>query len=162
MITFKNAEPSESDAKLVFSWRQDPVTVAMSASRKKPEWDYFLNQYLSYFIPVFLQPQFVVLKETGEKIGFLRFEPVHLPERPEEKCTEVMINIAAFHRGKGYGTRALFRLKSHPPLLEKAEFLTADIYENNEISRHVFEKSGFEQVSIRAGIVRVIYRLDKI
>lgn len=141
MITLKSCRNNKEDARIAFSWRNDLRTIASAYIAQPKSWDSF---WLEYNVCYFEHPPFdpVFVTEGNEPVGFIRFEPVSLPQYPDQTIVEVMINIAPDRRGEGIGTEALIALKND--MRSKNVFaLTADIRKNNRASLNAFEKAGF-------------------
>ena len=147
MITLKPCQNNQEDARIAFSWRNDARTIASSYIAKPKSWDSFWLEYnAGYFENPPFDPVFVI--EGNEPVGFIRFEPVSLPQYPDQKAIEIMINIAPGRRGEGIGTEALIALK--PYMKEKnVSVLTADIRKTNKGSLTAFSKAGFTFFSER-------------
>lgn len=141
MITLKPCRNNKEDARIAFSWRNDPGTIASSYIAKPKSWDSFWLEYnAGYFENPPFDPVFVI--ESGETAGFIRFEPTSLAQFPNQTVVEVMINIAPDRRGEGIGTEALIALQSY--MKKKNVFaLTADIRKTNKSSLAAFSKAGF-------------------
>ena len=147
MITLHPCRNDKKDARIAFSWRNDPKTIASSYIALPKSWDSFWLEYSEgYFDNPPFTPVFVI--EGNEPVGFIRFEPAILTEFPEQKAIEVMINISPHRRGEGIGTEALIALEQY--MKEKNVFaLTADIRKENKASVAAFEKAGFSFFSKR-------------
>ena len=141
MITLRPCRNNQEDARIAFSWRNDARTIASSYIAKPKSWDSFWLEYSAgYFENPPFDPVFVI--EGNEPVGFIRFEPVSLPQYPNQTAIEIMINIAPERRGEGIGTEALIILKSY--MKEKnVSVLTADIRKTNKGSLTAFSKAGF-------------------
>lgn len=141
MITLYPCKNNKHDARIAFSWRNDPKTVAASYIALPKSWDSFWLEYSEgYFEDGRFAPVFIV--ESGEPAGFIRFEKALLPDYPDQTIIEVMINVAPSRRGEGIGTEALLAVCRH--MKEKGVFaLLADIRKTNKASRTAFEKAGF-------------------
>ena len=119
MITLYPCKNNKHDARIAFSWRNDPKTVAASYIALPKSWDSFWLEYSEGY-----------------------FEKVLLPDYPDQTIIEVMINVAPSRRGEGIGTEALLAVCRH--MKEKGVFaLLADIRKTNKASRTAFEKAGF-------------------
>lgn len=141
MITLYPCRNSKEDARIAFAWRNDARTIASSYIALPKSWDSF---WLEYNAAYFENPPFdpVFITEGIEPVGFIRFEPASLPQYPEKKIIEVMINVAPERRGEGIGTEALILLRKY--MKDKDVFaLTADIRKGNKASVNAFEKAGF-------------------
>jgi predicted acetyltransferase len=86
---------------------------------------------------------FDLVNDTGDVIGFaqLRHRRSHNDDRPREAANNVYYEIAAGHRGRGYG-KALLRL-----VLDEARRIGLDrvrltVDDSNPTSRHIIEGAG--------------------
>lgn len=144
MVILELVQPTESDARLIMQWRNDPSTLRNSCHTKPKVWESFYPEFLkTYFCFPDLPPLFVTV--DGERSAFLRFEPVLHPADPLLRCCEVGINVAPAQRGKGVGEKALLAIQ---PWLKRQGFdaILARIRVENTISQHLFEKVGFQKV----------------
>ena len=141
MITLHPCRNDKKDARIAFSWRNDPKTIASSYIALPKSWDSFWLEYSEgYFENPPFDPVFVI--ESDEPVGFIRFEPVSLPQYPDQTAVEIMINIAPERRGEGIGTEALILLRQY--MKDKnVSVLKADIRKGNRASVNAFEKAGF-------------------
>ncbi len=147
MVTLFACRNNKEDARIAFSWRNDPKTIASSYIALPKSWDSF---WLEYNAGYFENPPFdpVFILESGEPVGFIRFEPSRLQQYPDQTVVEVMINIAPDRRGEGIGTEALTVLRDY--MKSKNVFaLTAEIRKSNRASLTAFENAGFSFLSER-------------
>lgn len=142
MITLHPCRNNRHDARIAFSWRNDPKTIASSYIALPKTWDSFWLEYSEgYFTDQNFAPVFII--ESGEPSGFMRFEKTTLPDYPDQTIIEIMINVAPYRRGEGIGTEALRTVRQY--MKEKNVFaLLADIRKTNKISQTVFKKAGFD------------------
>ena len=141
MITLYPCQNTADDARIAFSWRNDPKTIAASYIPLPKSWDSFWLEYSEgYFTQKDFSPVFII--ESTEPCGFIRFEKTSLSEYPDQTILEVMINVAPHRRGEGIGTEALRKVCQL--MKEKNVFaLLADIRKTNKASLKAFEKAGF-------------------
>jgi HAD superfamily hydrolase (TIGR01509 family) len=141
-IVFETCLPIEDHARIAMAWRNDPVTLSMSFHRREKIWESFWPEYRSTYFSggPDLHPVFAVL--DGERIGFLRFDPVPRPGLPH-RTVDLSINISPQWRGKGLGRRviaaALERLGSLG-----VESVHAEVLIQNHASIRTFEAAGFQ------------------
>ena len=151
MLTLIDCKNDESDARVAFSWRNDPETVAAAYVALPKDWDSFFMEYTEcYFADAGLSPVFIF--DGAKPAGFVRFEKVHLSEPDGETAVEIMINVAPDCRGAGVGTAAVAALKDR---FGKAgvRFLLADVRAENAKSRALFERAGFRPAGERTEYV---------
>jgi len=93
-IVFETCLPIEDHARIAMAWRNDPVTLSMSFHRREKIWESFWPEYrTTYFSGApDLHPVFAVL--DGERIGFLRFNPVPHPSGLPHRTVDLSINIS--------------------------------------------------------------------
>ncbi len=122
------------DSTDIFDWRNDPVSVKFS-----PTGLVKLEDHLKWYPRKLTDNNclmLIITNEKKEKIGMARFD------RENEKAV-VSININPKFRGRGYGylglTAAISECFGHY-LVEKIE---AKVDTDNEISKKLFQKSGF-------------------
>ena len=138
MVALFPCRNDETEARRAFSWRNDPETVASSYLPRPKTWDSFWLEYSEcYFRDSRCGPVFIA--DGNRDVGFIRFEPVSLPEG---EAFEIMINVAPEYRRRGIGTAALDVVKK-APAFRGAFALVADIRRENTASIRLFEKSGF-------------------
>lgn len=81
------------DAKLLFDWRNDPLTRANSINEDEVPWDTHVA-WLTGSLK--LEDRKLLIASNGEPVGTVR-----LDIRPNE--TELSWTVSPGHRGKGYG-----------------------------------------------------------
>lgn len=127
---------TEADSVDVWTWRNDPVTRAMSRSSEEVAW----VSHAEWFRRALGDPRVTLLiaEADGEKVGMVRFD--HGAE------TEVSINVNPACRSRGYG----FALLSHGLAWVGGEVF-AEIKDENLASRRLFERAGFRFIETREG-----------
>lgn len=141
MIAFEVAQPTEKDAKLVMTWRNDPIALENSFHKERKHWPAFFQEFeQEYFAFADLPPLFIL--EDGQRVGFLRFRPCLHPRDPRQKCSDISINVAPGARGKGVGKAAL---KEMIPWLKKRGYgaILAEVKVGNVASKGIFEGAGY-------------------
>jgi sialic acid synthase SpsE/RimJ/RimL family protein N-acetyltransferase len=146
-ISFEVVPPIREAAEAIRGWRNDSRTLSMSyhtePKKQEPFWEEFRDTYFRY---PNLPPLFALA--DGHRVGFLRFLPLDMPaERLRDHC-DISINVAPAYRSKGLGTAILMAIKSF--LREQGiDDLHAEVRVENEASRRVFERAGFENTGER-------------
>jgi ribosomal protein S18 acetylase RimI-like enzyme len=127
------------DAVDVWTWRNDPLTRAMS--RNQDEID--RASHVAWFERALRDARRTLLigEVDGEKVGMVRID------RAEE--TEVSINVNPAHRSRGHG----YALLSQALALVSGD-VVAEIREDNLASQRLFERLGFERQGSRDGFRR--------
>ena len=141
MITFELANPAPEHARIVMEWRNDPETLAMFFHHEPKQWDGFREEFLrEYFRHPDLPPLFAL--SNGERVAFLRFQPVPHPLDAGRRCCDISINVKPGRRGQGVGAAVL---KAVQPVLraEGIDDVLAEIRLENQASRHAFENADF-------------------
>ncbi|NGX58828.1 MAG: Spore coat polysaccharide biosynthesis protein SpsE [Chlamydiae bacterium] len=139
---FECIRPCEEDARLIFQWRNDPVTLAMSMDLKLKEWKTFYPQFLDdYFAYPTLPPLFIL--GDGQRVGYILFRQQRHPFSLHRSCADISICVGPESRLKGYATQALIDLTSW---LEKRDVddILAEIKVQNEGSIRAFKAAGYE------------------
>lgn len=140
-LAFQLAYPIEEDARLIFEWRNDPLTREMSRNQHELTWEFFYPNYLKrYFSIPALPPQFIVFE--GRRVGILFFEPIPLGAG----TCEISINIAPQSRGQHIGSEALQHIQ---PWVLRQGFhrIYALIKKGNSASISSFTHAGFSKVA---------------
>lgn len=141
-IQFECVRPCEEDARQIFQWRNDPVTLAMSMNTELKEWKTFYPQFLDeYFAHPSLFPIFIL--GDGKRVGYILFRHINHPFSRHRSCADISICIAPESRLKGFATQALKDLTSW---LEKRDIddILAEIKVQNEGSIRAFKAAGYE------------------
>lgn len=139
--------PTEADARLIFEWRNDPVTRSVSFHGNIKQWDSFYHEFQrDYFRHPDLPPLFVL--EAGARVAFLRLEVSESPLSHDRKCSEISINVSPQCRGRGVGRESLLLAKEF--LRTKGyDEAYAEVKVGNTPSAKAFVKAGFEQLPDR-------------
>jgi len=141
---FECVRPCESDTRLIFDWRNDPVTLAMSMSEKPRPWKEFYPNFLEEYYSVCTLPPLFILEEDV-RVGYVLFRPVANPFYPNRSCADISICIAPQFRLKGIATRALEELTSWLKKRDVDDIL-AQIKVQNEGSIRAFKAAKYEYV----------------
>jgi RimJ/RimL family protein N-acetyltransferase len=121
-ITFREA--TIDDAKILFDWRNDELTRAMSRSPDLVEWDNhlsWLNNRLNR-----IEPHLYIVVVEDEPVGTFRID----------HGDEVSYTIAPAKRRKGFGLAMLHMVRA------KFGPLRAEIFERNIASLEIAKKAG--------------------
>lgn len=135
MIHFELLMPSAEDAELIRIWRNDPVSLEMSATyTQMKSFHEFYPEFLRNYFSSELPAVFAVLE--GKKIGVLRFDP---------PC-EISLLVAPQFRQKGLGLKILQAID--PFLIRQGvQEVTAKIKPHNEASIKTFTRARYSLVS---------------
>lgn len=134
MIHFELVFPNAEDAELIRVWRNDPVSLEMSATYTQMKsfhefYPEFLRNYFSSPIPAV----FAVFE--GKRVGVLRFDPV----------AEISLLVAPHFRNKGLGLQILTAID--PFLIRQGvPVVYAKIKPHNAASLKTFTRAGYSPV----------------
>lgn len=143
-IDFELVRPTESHARIIMDWRNDPVTLKMSYHSKPKNWETFFQEFKEeYFLFPDLPPIFALMH--GHRVAFLRFKPVQDPINPKRKCCDVSINVSSQFRGKGVGTACLKEIQSWISH-QGYDDIYAEIKKDNVASQKAFEQAGYSRL----------------
>ncbi len=142
MVRLRPALPIDADARLVMSWRNDPVTLAASFHTEPKMWPAFRDEFSAYFdAPV--TPQFGQLE--GVDVGFVRFRASADPSGRRLRTVDISINVKPDARGRGIG-RALIVAASRLALATH-DLVLAEVKHGNDSSSRAFVAAGYRQIS---------------
>ncbi len=139
-ISLEASEKKQEAARLIMTWRNDPVTLSASFHSRPKVWPDFWEEYRgTYFELADLPPLFGL--HAGRRVAFLRFRPYSDPAL-DGVAVDISINIEPDSRGQGLGPRFI-RAATERALETGVDAVVAEIKKNNPSSVRVFEKSGF-------------------
>lgn len=145
---FELVRPVKEHAELIFTWRNDPVTLANSYHSEPKEWQSFFTEFLSiYFLFPDLPPLFAILDQR--RVAFLRFDPVEdfalEGASRKRRCCSVSINVGPSFRGRGIGGSLLAAIK---PLIKQQgyEALYGEVKVENHVSQKAFTRAGYRKL----------------
>jgi len=143
-IRFECVRPCQSDARLIYEWRNDPVSLAMSMSTKPRPWHEFYPDFIeTYFATPALPPLFILA--GSERVGYVLFRSIANPFYSHRTCADISICIAPEFRLRGFASYALASLT---PWLKKRDIddILAQIKVQNEGSIRAFKTAGYEYI----------------
>ena len=130
-------DASPSDSRLLFEWRNDPLTRRNSFSTEPVLWE----NHRQWFEALMQDPdrRQYILERDGKSVGQIRIA--------REGCSaEISYSVAAEERGKGYGSALLTMIV---PAAEKAfpdiTALVGQVKTDNAVSAKTFEKCGYRR-----------------
>lgn len=150
-LHFECVRPVEADARQVLEWRNDPLTLKMSFHQEPKGAESFFHEFsTAYFALPDLPPLFV--RDSSERVAFLRFRPVRHPQDPTRRCCEISINVAPQHRGKGIAKEALIAVKEwvHG---QGYDDILAEVKEENVVSHQLFLSAGYDEIGKQQKVV---------
>lgn len=145
------APAAEDQAQMVFSWANDAETRKQSFSSEQIPWEDHVKWYRDSLAGD--KRRLYICYRDAAPVGLFRIDFV------EEGKTEISYSIAKEHRNRGYGQQML---RAGIELVQK-EFpkihtMCARVKPENESSRRIFIKLGFEE-NVKAGVNEVRYDL---
>ncbi|MDC3094316.1 GNAT family N-acetyltransferase [Prochlorococcus sp. AH-716-M10] len=142
--------------KKTWIWRNDPITIKMSLSRKGVS----LSEHISWCKKIMNSKEnfLFVCEEFNSPVAVVRFD-----QNIENHNTYILtINVDPKKRGKGYGRIAL---KRSIDLLKKKDkdcnLIVAKIRKCNFSSIKLFEFCGFHKISIKDNIYSYIFEVKQ-
>jgi N-acetylneuraminate synthase len=135
------AEPTETHARIIMAWRNDPITLENSFHQQPKQWPEFYDEFVeTYFDP--LPPLFGI--RNGERVGLLRFRRYD-DVLPVGDACDISIMIAPEQRGRGYGNLlvAMGTAYAHE---QGWRHVIAEVLPENTISLRLFLGVGYHQL----------------
>ncbi len=136
MLSYRNI--TKTDAYLIFTWRNDPVTRQMSFNQDEKQWDDFKIEYATNYLQNPLKPILVLL--NNQEISFVGFIPTQ-----DQNVYKIAINVAPKFRGQGLGKKIL-KQAMHYAFTNDCTKLIAEIKTENTASIRLFESCQFKLV----------------
>lgn len=144
-IGFECVLPTESHARLIMQWRNDPDTLKMSFQTEPKKWETFYPEFLdASFSLSDLPPVFALVQ--GQRAAYLRFDLAANHSHPGRKRCRLSINVNPEMRRQGVGTRVLSAVQSWVRHQGYDE-IVAEVKEENEASHKAFLASGFKEIA---------------
>lgn len=143
MIHFELVFPSAEDGEAIRIWRNDPISLEMSATytQMKSFHEFYPEFLRNYFSFPSLPSLFAVLE--GKRIGVLRFDPAI---DPRGLACEISLLVAPSFRQKGLGSQILQALD--PFLVRQGIYVIhAKIKPHNIASIKTFTKAGYSSTA---------------
>lgn len=137
--------PTESDARRVMAWRNDPLTLAMSFHQSPKVWESFYPEFLAAYFPGPTLPAFWGVVEENP-VGLTRFRPYDAPlSQAQGPVCDISIMIAPDQRGRGYSKQLILLATAAAHDLGWA-WIVAEIKPQNTSSIHAFEAAGYRYI----------------
>lgn len=152
-ITLRKIEANEegNESRLIWEWRNDPITRQMSRTTDVISWENHKN----WFSQAVIDPNKVIL------IGFLGSIPVGMVrfDYLSEDTAEININVNPSVRGKGLGGPLLTEACRYGFEVLNLSNIHAEIKQENTISIKIFKENNFAFQETKDGIS--IFNLKK-
>ncbi|MBB2924152.1 GNAT family N-acetyltransferase [Cellulomonas cellasea] len=129
-----------ADARLLFTWANDPATRAQSFSTGPIAWE----SHVAWFERVLADPARVLwlLEDDGRPVASIRFEARGGAGEPGDADAVVSVQAAPDARGRGYGRRVVAEATALY-VSATARRVVAEIRPSNTASARVFEAAGY-------------------
>ena len=152
----ENVTASEEVSALLYKWRANPSTLQASLHDTLPDYETFRRDFgANYFSHPDLSPFF--LRNSDGRVAFIRFRPYQgADHRSFIKSAEVSIVVHPEKRRKGFGLEALVHAQDMARQ-QQVHTLYAQIRPENEISKKLFKKAGYQSLERRTVTVEGLY-----
>jgi len=139
-----NSSPDSEDSRLLWAWRNDPVTRGMSRRTEEVSW----GSHKDWYVKAMQSNEKVILmgEKDSVKIGMVRFDFI------ENSYAEININLNPDMRGKGLGKILLLEGCKYGFENLKLGRIYAEIKPENLLSVKIFESAGFTFEGIKDGL----------
>ena len=129
---------SSKYSKLIWQWRNDPVTREYSFCNKYINWEEHNIWYKNVLEDI--STKLFIGEINNKPVGVIRFSNF----KENKSVYEININIAPIYRGKGIGKKLLkkgiLKLIEHD---KKFDTIIANVKTSNTASKALFKKNGF-------------------
>lgn len=139
-LTVSVRPAGEADSASIWTWRNDPVTRAVSVHTEEIPWD----GHQRWFAAVLADPdRHLLVGSVGdEPVGVVRFDRLTEPGR-----WEVSINLAPAARGRGLAVPLLDAGRGWLRTRESGAEVVALVRDDNEASLRTFLRAGYVEKS---------------
>lgn len=123
-----------ADARMLFDWRDDPVTRAGSRVQDPLDW----NTHVGWLSAAVADQdrQLLIVESDSSDVATVRWD------RRAERDWEVSITVAPDHRGRGIAS-AVLAAAEHALIADAPCRLLAGIHVDNTASKRLFERAGY-------------------
>ncbi len=138
---FREVHDDEAEARLIWQWRNDPVTRAASFDGGITEWSQFWQDFCQR-----LQRSNVptphILENDGSPVAYVSFHIPRVTDQSPLSAIEIAINVSPSRRRSGFGRLALLDAE---PFLKDAGYarILAFVKVENNVSHRLFESAGY-------------------
>jgi HAD superfamily hydrolase (TIGR01509 family) len=141
-ISLEIVPRTESAARIVMEWRNQPATLAASFHQAPKIWESFSKEFdTEYFRDSSLPCLFAL--QGKKRIGFVRFRSAQ--QFPGIRACDLSIMLDASQQGKGYGARIVIKALTFAKNAGIQRVL-AEVKTGNDSSKKMFEKAGFRSL----------------
>lgn len=127
---------TKADARLVYEWQQHPETRRYALNSETPSW----TEHSAWFTKKLekFHDYFYIAEQSNKAVGVVRLD------RQTSFQYLISIYVAPSHYGQGIGSQMLTAINMiHPHI-----FIEAVVLEDNKASQRLFEKAGYDRVSL--------------
>lgn len=140
-VTLELVANDEDCARILMNWRNDPVIRENSLHCEAKDWESFWPEFIESYAADCRAPVYFILNK-GERAGYIRFRRIPNDSGRGLQDVDISIGLAAQHRGKGIGPRAIELSRGIARSLGYHR-IVAEVKVGNSRSRTAFEKAGF-------------------
>lgn len=133
--------PIESHAKILWQWRNDSMTIAMSFTQVEKKWEEFWQDFQYDYFSFTVLPSLFIHK-NGSRIGYLRFRLPPQDISKDRKECEISINLSSEYRGHGL-SKSILKDITKWVYDQSFDDIYAYVKENNVASLRAFESAGY-------------------
>ena len=152
-MTIKILKANSIHSKMIWEWRNDPLTIRMSSKNKRVSWQQHNKWYEKKIIDK--ASNIYMAKKNNSYLGVVRYEQI-----PSNKSIyEISINISPEQRGKGIG-RLVLQKSINCFLKDESccNLIKAKVKKENIPSIKTFLKCGFEFFEENNEIITLIIK----
>lgn len=148
-------EATEDDSKIIFAWRNDEKTRAMSRTTNEIDWE----EHSKWYEATLQNENCCVLMcsnaKTNQQMAVVRFDV-------EDEVAQISINLSPFMRGKGLANTCLSEAITYfSAIFKSVSCIEAEIKPINIASRKAFEGAGFGFKKESDGMDVLEYLVDR-
>jgi GNAT superfamily N-acetyltransferase len=127
------------DAQTLFTWRNDPVTIAGSRSQQGVEWDGHV-QWLTGQLPRNDRVFLIGVSDAPPPVGLVWFA------LNRGNVWETSVSLEPLYRGQGMGVKLLTSALDWMRVNRKADAFSTEIGETNTAAIKMYERCGYRYI----------------